>query len=68
MTKNCNHEVVYKAILPQPPKEKDDLICLCKMACPECQRPLEVHFVKTLPMVDDVELSPEWCVQGFKEC
>lgn len=54
----CSHDLISKTIL-YPPKAHGE-IHTEHMKCPKCGASLVVEFIKVIPMVDDIELSPEW--------
>lgn len=63
MNHSCSHEAIGKTTFTPPVGTGD--IYQRQVNCPTCGASLEVEYIKTLPMVDDIELSPRWEPRGF---
>lgn len=62
MSTSCKHDTIGRSWLTPPSGTGD--IFKRRMNCPTCGAALEVEYIKTVPMVDDIELSPRWEPHG----
>lgn len=65
MEKRCEHTAVESVELESPPPVGE--VCSRAISCPSCGAKLQVEYIKTYPMIDDIVLSPRWYPRGFNE-